>query len=197
LQRSDFALDLILPRGLQILLLLPGGKQQARITAQLSLQAGVNLFEEDLRLRAELRKIRPDRSANLGTMNVAALHLRRKIPQHLIELLLMLQLLVGKLPGTDQPAKSRTLGNNGQIHQFEARSHQYRQRRTGYQREQTSTYQGNPVVLPVKCSSYVVGVVFRRRRDRPLLEIARSHLDTHPHLTVARSLAQAAEHVVL
>ena len=113
----------------------------------------------------------------------------------------MLLLFLGKFPGFYQPLKTPVVWNDGEIHQFQSARQDNREKAGAYQRECTRTHHGDPVVLQMEGLAHEVDFVLRRRSTELIvfghaLEIGGSHLDTHPNLAAAGSLAQTAENVV-
>src|SRR5580704_540347 len=134
-------------------------------------------------------------------MDIPALQIGRQQSEQVTELLLLLLLLFGKLPGTHQPLKAPVLRHNREIHQFEAAGQDNRQKAPTQQCKRACTHHGDPVVLQMEGFFYKVDFVLWRRSTeliviRHALEVGGRHLDTHPDLSAARSLAQTTENVV-
>src|SRR5208283_1310923 len=201
LQGGDLALDAILLGALHVLLLLGCSRQEPGIATQQALQPRVDLLQKDLRGRRKLREVASDGAAHLSGMDIPALHLSRQAREHLAQLLLVLLLFLGEFPGFHQPLKAPVLWNDGEIHQFQPARQDNRQKAATHQCKCTRTHHGDPVVLQMERLFYKADFVLRRGSTDLIvfwhaLEISGSHLDTHPHLSVAGSFAQTAENVV-
>src|SRR6266536_2570623 len=109
----------------------------------------------------------------------------------------MLALLLGELPGADQPLKPEILRNHREVHQLHPASRNDRQETAANEGKHACACQRYPVVLQMKCFFYVVDFVLLIRRTWWILEVGEGHLNTHSHLPAPGSVPQPSENVVL